>query len=81
MLKIGEREAIMANNQINFKNISTEASAQISSFKESALAIANEDLRFKAEIKPLKAKLEAILANRENDLAQGLSVDEVVAKH
>ena len=71
----------MAKNQINFKNMSKEATAQLNSFKESAMAIAVEDLRFKAEIKPLKAKLETILANRENDLAQGLSVDEVTAKY
>lgn len=71
----------MAKNQINFKNMSKEATAQLNSFKESAMAIAVEDLRFKAEIKPLKAKLETILANRENDIAQGLSVDEVTAKY
>ena len=71
----------MAKNQINFKNMSKEATTQLNSFKESAFAIATEDLRFKAEIKPLKAKLETILANRENDLAQGLSVDEVTAKY
>ena len=70
----------MAKNQINFSKMSKEATTQLNTFKESALAIAQEDLRFKAEMKPLKAKLEAILANRENDLKNGLSVDEVTAK-
>lgn len=70
----------MAKNQINFSKMNTEAMAQLHTFKETAVAIATEDLRFKAEIKPLKAQLETILANRENDLAQGLSVDEVTAK-
>ena len=37
-------------------------------------------LRFKAEIKPLKAQLESILASRQNDIDNGMNVDEVVAK-
>lgn len=70
----------MSKNQINFTKMSQEATMQLQSFKESALAIAVEDLRFKAEMKPLKARLESILANRQNDLNNGLSVDEVTAK-
>ena len=70
----------MAKNQINFSKMSKEATTQLKSFKESALAIAVEDLRFKAEIKPLKAQLESILANRQNDFDNGMNVDEVVAK-
>lgn len=70
----------MAKNQINFTKMSKEATAQLKSFKESALALAVEDLRFKAEIKPLKAQLEAILANRQNDIDNGMSVDEVIVK-
>lgn len=70
----------MAKNQINFTKMSKEASLQLACFKESAFALAKEDLRYKAEIKPLKEQLEAILKNRENDLAQGLSIDDVIAK-
>ena len=70
----------MAKNQINFSKMSKEATTQLKSFKESALAIAVEDLRFKAEIKPLKAQLESILASRQNDIDNGMNVDEVVAK-
>lgn len=70
----------MAKNQINFSKMTEEATAQINSFKESAVSIAKEDLRFKAEVKPLKAKLEKILADRENDITNGLPVDEVLAK-
>ena len=70
----------MAKNQINFTKMSKEASSQLKSFKESALALAVEDLRFKAEMKPLKAQLESILANRQNDIDNGLPVDEVIAK-
>lgn len=70
----------MAKNQINFSKMSKEATTQLKSFKESALAIAVEDLRFKAEIKPFKAQLESILANRQNDIDNGMNVDEVVAK-
>lgn len=70
----------MAKNQINFSKMSKEATAQLQSFKESALAIAVEDLRFKAEMKPLKAQLENILANRQNDIDNGLSIEEVSEK-
>ena len=70
----------MAKNQINFTKMNETTMAQLHTFKECALAIATEDLRYKAEVKPLKAQLENILANRENDLAQGLSIDEVTAK-
>lgn len=70
----------MAKNQINFSKMSKEATTQLKSFKESALAIAVEDLRFKAEIKPFKAQLESILANRQNDIDNGMNIDEVVAK-
>lgn len=70
----------MAKNQINFSKMTEIAHNQLITFKESALAIAQEDLRFKAEMKPLKAKFDAILANRDNDMKQGISVDEVVVK-
>lgn len=70
----------MAKNQINFKKMTEEARTQLNTFKESAYAIAEEDLRFKAEMKPLKARLEIVLKNRDNDIKQGMSVDEVVAK-
>lgn len=71
----------MAKNQINFTKMSNEATMQLVSFKENALAIAQEDLRFKDVMKPLKAQLEAILANRENDLAQGISLEDVLEKY
>ena len=70
----------MAKNQINFSKMSKDAMAQLNSFKESAHAIAVEDLRFKAEVKPLRTKLENILENRQNDINNGMSVDEVIAK-
>ena len=68
----------MAKNQINFSKMTEIAHNQLITFKESALAIAQEDLRFKAEIKPLKAQLESILANRQNDIDNGMNVDEVL---
>ena len=70
----------MAKNQINFTKITEEARTQLNTFKESAYAIAEEDLRFKAEMKPFKARLEIILKNRDNDIKQGMSVDEVAEK-
>ena len=54
----------MAKNQINFSKMSKEAMAQLTTFKETAIALAQEDLRFKAELKPLKKELETIIENR-----------------
>ena len=70
----------MAKNQINFSKMDETAKNQIETFKKMALDIAKEDLRFKAEMKPLKARKEAILANRDNDLKQGMSIDDVAEK-
>lgn len=70
----------MAKNQINFSKMTEEAHAQLNTFKESAYAIAEEDLRFKAEMKPLKAQLENILAKRQNDIDNGMAVDDVITK-
>lgn len=70
----------MAKNQINFTKMTKETYTQLNTFKKSAHAIAVEDLRFKAEIKPLKAQLESILANRQNDINNGMNVDEVITK-
>ena len=50
MREIGEQEYIMSKNQINFTKISNEATMQLNTFKDSALAIATEDLRYKRKI-------------------------------
>mgnify|MGYP006936321575 CR=1 FL=1 len=76
-----EEGATMANNQINFSKITKEAMSLVKTFKETALRMAEEDIRYKAEIKPLKIKLEKILADRQNDLDQGLDPDEVAQKY
>ena len=70
----------MAKNQINFSKMNEKAMAQLVSFKDAALALATEDLRFKAEIKPLKAQLETILSNRQINIDAGMPVDEVLEK-
>ena len=70
----------MAKNQINFSKMREDAKNQLNAFKESAQAIAVEDLRFKSAMKPLKARLESILEMRKNDIAQGMDADEVARK-
>ena len=70
----------MAKNQINFTKMSETASAQLKSFKESAVALAQEDLRYKAEKKRLETKRQVILDDRKNELNNGMSVDEVTAR-
>ena len=67
-------------NQINFNNMSEEAKKQLAQFKESARKLAEEDLRYKSAIKPLKAELEKVLADREEAIANGMSTDEAITK-
>lgn len=70
----------MAKNQINFSKMNDVAKEQLRIFKESAMAIAVEDLRFKAELKPLKARLENILENRDNEIKNGMSAEQAATK-
>lgn len=70
----------MAKNQINFSKMSEEAMEQLKSFKDSALALANEDLRYKAEKKALDSKRDLILANRKQEIDNGMSIDEATER-
>lgn len=67
-------------NQINFNTMSEEAKKQLAQFKESARKLAEEDLRYKSAIKPLRAELEKVLADREEAIANGMSTDEAISK-
>lgn len=71
----------MSKNTINFKKMSEEAKKQLKAFKDTAVEMAKEDIRHKDVMKPLKARLQVILENRENDLAQGMTLDDVLKKH
>lgn len=71
----------MSKTTVDFKNMNEVALAQLKAFANSRLDIAKEDIRYKETMKPLKAKLESIRADRENDLAQGINRDEVISKH
>lgn len=70
----------MAKNQINFSKITQETKAQLRDFSVSMYAITKEDIAYKKAMKPLKAKLNNILDNRNKDLEAGSPVEEVVAK-
>lgn len=71
----------MSKNQINFSKMSEEARTQLENFKINAIAYAQEDLRYKEEIKPLQEKLNTILENRKIALENGLTIDETTAKY
>ena len=58
----------MSNAPINFDLIDSKSLAYLNAFVDARIAIAKEDMRHMAEMKPLKAKLEAIHENREIDL-------------
>ncbi len=71
----------MSKVPINYSEIKETAKAQFESFASARKAIAVEDIRYKAEIKRLKMKLEKVRDNRKNDLEQGISVDETSEKY
>lgn len=66
-------------NNINFNNINDASMAQLKAFKEAARDLAYEDIRFKSELKTLKSNLEAIIAQREKAIAEGMTVDEAAS--
>lgn len=71
----------MSKKSINFKNISDQAMNQINSFKNTIVAIATENVQYHVTMKQLENKLETIKENRQNDLDQGMSVNDVTAKY
>lgn len=71
----------MSKAPINFESIDSKSLAYLNAFVAARIAIAKEDMRHMAEMKPLKAKLEAIHENREIDLKNGMNLDDVIRKH
>lgn len=76
-----EGNTIMSKAPINFNSINTDSLGYLQNFADARIAIAKEDQRHKEVLKPLRAKLDTIHQNRETDLAQGLSLDDVLQKH
>ena len=54
----------MSKAPINFESIDSKSLAYLNAFVVARIPIAKEDMRHMAEMKPLKAKLEAIHENR-----------------
>lgn len=71
----------MSKAPINFKSINSKSFTYLNAFVAARIAIAREDMRHMAEMKPLKAKLEAIHETREIDLKNGIALDDVIRKH
>lgn len=71
----------MSKTPINFEAIDGKSLAYLNAFVTARIAIAKEDIRHMAEMKPLKAKLETIYENREIDLKNGMNLDDVIRKH
>lgn len=71
----------MSKKTINFNSINADSLKYMENFRDARIAIAKEEQRHKEVIKPLRAKLESIHTDRENDLAQGLPMDDVLRKH
>ena len=71
----------MSKAPINFESIDSKSLAYLNAFVAARIAIAKEDMRHMAKMKPLKAKLDAIHENREIDLKNGMDLDDVIRKH
>ena len=71
----------MSKAPINFESIDSKSLAYLNAFVVARIPIAKEDMRHMAEMKPLKAKLEAIHENREIVLKNGMNLDDVIRKH
>lgn len=71
----------MSKTPINFETINSKSLAYLNAFVAARISIAIEDQRHKDVIKPLKNKLEVIHKNRENDIAQGIPLNDVIQKH
>ena len=71
----------MSKAAINYNKIDVKSLSYLKDFMDARIAIAKEDIRHKDENKRLKDKLDEIHKNRENDLAQGIPLDDVIRKH
>ena len=71
----------MSKAPINFESIDSKSLAYLNAFVVARIPIAKEDMRHMAEMKPLKAKLEAIHENREIALKNDMNLDDVIRKH
>lgn len=70
----------MSQKAIDFSNMSDDAQNQIDTFKKSMVAIANENVAYRATMKQLENKLEAIKESRKVDLDQGMDLNTVLVK-
>lgn len=71
----------MSKKSINFKNMTEQSMNQISSFKTTMVAIAKENITYHVTMKQLDKKLDAIKENRNNDLDQGIDLNDVLVKY
>lgn len=71
----------MSKAAIDYSKINADSLSCLKNFMDARIAIAKEDIRHKDENKRLKEKLEEIHKNRESDLAQGITLDDVIRKH
>lgn len=71
----------MSKATIDYSKINVSSFSHLKDFVSARIAIAKEDIRHKTESKRLKEKLEEIHKNRENDLIQGIALDDVIRKH
>ena len=71
----------MSKNSINFKAMDLNTRLNLLAFKQTALVLAEEDINYRAKLKPLKSRLESIYENRKIAIDNGLTVDEATSEY
>ena len=71
----------MSKNSINFKAMDLNTRLNLLAFKQTALVLAEEDINYRAKLKPLKTRLESIYENRKIAIENGLTIDEATSEY
>ena len=71
----------MSKNSINFKAMDLNTRLNLLAFKQTALVLAEEDINYRAKLKPLKTRLESIYENRKIAIDNGLTIDEATSEY
>lgn len=67
--------------KVSFTNFTDELRGYLHAFQPALVALAKSDAKFKVERKALLEKRDAILAQREQDIKNGISVDDAIREN
>ena len=67
--------------KVSFNNFTDELRGYLHAFQPALVTLAKSDAKFKVERKALLEKRDAILAQREQDINNGISVDDAIREN